>query len=118
MPLSDNLQDLYEDRITTLLQTLGEVLDLNNNELCKYARKDRFDENKWQEAPPKSIGPPFSIGFCAFGANAKYGGFYDYCTQRGEMKQAEMAQAIRENPPISVFLEAIKDRLILIMMVC
>ena len=52
MPLSDNLQDLYEDRITTLLQTLGEVLDLNNNELCKYARKDRFDENKWQEAPP------------------------------------------------------------------
>ncbi|WP_027338256.1 hypothetical protein [Helicobacter bilis] len=99
------------------MQTLGEVLDLNNNELCKYARKDRFNENKWQEAP-KSIRPPFSIGFCAFEANAKYGGFYDYCTQRGEMKQAEMAQAIRENPSISVFLEAIKDRLILIMMVC
>ncbi len=48
----------YEKRITQLLKLLGEVLDSNNKELCEYARKDQFDENKWQEVPPP---PPLSI---------------------------------------------------------
>ena len=85
----------YENRITQLLKLLGEVLDSNNKELCEYARKDQFDENKWQEVPP-SVNPPFSIGFCAFGANEKYGYFSRYCTEKREIIKEAMAKAIKE----------------------
>lgn len=74
----------YEKRITQLLKLLGEVLDSNNKELCEYARKDQFDENKWQKVPP-SVNPPFSIGFCAFGANNRDVVFYYYCTEKREI---------------------------------
>ncbi len=74
----------YEKRITQLLKLLGEVLDSNNKELCEYARKNQFDENKWQEVPP-SVNPPFSIGFCAFGANNRDVVFYYYCTEKREI---------------------------------
>lgn len=85
----------YEKRITQLLKLLGEVLDSNNKELCEYARKDQFDENKWQKVPP-SVNPPFSIGFCAFGANEKYGHFSRYCTEKREIIKEEIAKAIKE----------------------
>ncbi len=48
----NSITGAYEERITQLLKLLGEVLDSNNKELCEYARKDQFDENKWQEVPP------------------------------------------------------------------
>ncbi|WP_104696422.1 lysozyme inhibitor LprI family protein [Helicobacter trogontum] len=80
----NSITGAYEERITQLLKLLGEVLDSNNKELCEYARKDQFDENKWQEVPP-SVNPPFSIGFCAFGANNQYGVFYRYCTEKREI---------------------------------
>ncbi|MDY5950277.1 MAG: DUF1311 domain-containing protein [Helicobacter sp.] len=86
---------IYENRITQLLKLLGEVLDSNNKELCEYARKDQFDENKWQEVPP-SVNPPFSIGFCTFGTNSRYGDFTDYCTKKGEIIKEEMAKALKD----------------------
>lgn len=80
----NSITGAYEKRITQLLKLLGEVLDSNNKELCEYARKDQFDENKWQEVPP-SVNPPFSIGFCAFGANNQHVVFYHYCTEKREI---------------------------------
>ncbi|OEV66964.1 hypothetical protein AJY73_01545, partial [Campylobacter jejuni] len=85
----------YEERITQLLKLLGEVLDSNNKELCEYARKNKFGDSKWQEVPP-SVNPPFSIGYCAFGANDKYGNFDNYCTEKREIIKKEMAKAIKE----------------------
>ncbi|RTJ39437.1 hypothetical protein C3H73_09605, partial [Campylobacter jejuni] len=52
-------------------------------------------DSKWQEVPP-SVNPPFSIGYCAFGANNKYGNFYRYCTEKREIIKKEMAKAIKE----------------------
>ncbi|HEG2562796.1 TPA: DUF1311 domain-containing protein [Campylobacter jejuni] len=91
----DFIKDSYEERITQLLKLLGEVLDSNNKELCEYARRYESDDSKWQEVPP-SVNPPFSIGFCAFGANNKYGIFYHYCTENREIIKEEMAKAIKE----------------------
>ncbi|EAJ5895497.1 DUF1311 domain-containing protein [Campylobacter jejuni] len=91
----DFIKDSYEERITQLLKLLGEVLDSNNKELCEYARKNKFGDSKWQEVPP-SVNPPFSIGYCAFGANNKYGNFYRYCTEKREIIKKEMAKAIKE----------------------
>ncbi|RTK03782.1 lysozyme inhibitor LprI family protein [Campylobacter jejuni] len=91
----DFIKDPYEERITQLLKLLGEVLDSNNKELCEYARKNKFGDSKWQEVPP-SVNPPFSIGYCAFGANNKYGNFYRYCTEKREIIKKEMAKAIKE----------------------
>ncbi|PZT47115.1 hypothetical protein B6S12_10800, partial [Helicobacter valdiviensis] len=67
----------------------------NNKELCEYARRYKSDWSKWQKVPP-SINPPFSIGFCAFGANNKYDGFYRCCTEEREVIKEEMAKAIKE----------------------
>ncbi|ECQ7086610.1 DUF1311 domain-containing protein, partial [Campylobacter jejuni] len=91
----DFIKDSYEERITQLLKLLGEVLDSNNKELCEYARKNKFGDSKWQEVPP-SVNPPFSIGYCAFGANDKYGNFDNYCTENREIIKKEMAKAIKE----------------------
>ncbi|EAJ8747479.1 lysozyme inhibitor LprI family protein [Campylobacter jejuni] len=91
----DFIKDSYEERITQLLKLLGEVLDSNNKELCEYARKNKFGDSKWQEVPP-SVNPPFSIGYCAFGANDKYGNFDNYCTEKREIIKKEMAKAIKE----------------------
>ncbi|WP_337201930.1 DUF1311 domain-containing protein, partial [Campylobacter sp. W0014] len=91
----DSIKDSYEERITQLLKLLGEVLDSNNKELCEYARKNKFGDSKWQEVPP-SVNPPFSIGFCAFGANDKYGNFDNYCTENREIIKEEMTKAIKE----------------------
>ncbi|EGB3953304.1 DUF1311 domain-containing protein [Campylobacter jejuni] len=91
----DFIKDSYEERITQLLKLLREVLDSNNKELCEYARKNKFGDSKWQEVPP-SVNPPFSIGYCAFGANNKYGNFYRYCTEKREIIKKEMAKAIKE----------------------
>ncbi len=35
--------------------------------------------------PPPSVNPPFSIGFCAFGANNQHVVFYHYCTEKREI---------------------------------
>ncbi|MEA8951530.1 DUF1311 domain-containing protein [Campylobacter jejuni] len=91
----DFIKDSYEERITQLLKLLGEVLDSNNKELCEYARKNKFGDSKWQEVPP-SVNPPFSIGYCAFGANDKYGNFDNYCTENREIIKEEMTKAIKE----------------------
>ncbi|EAL4432344.1 DUF1311 domain-containing protein [Campylobacter jejuni] len=91
----DFIKDAYEERITQLLKLLGEVLDSNNKELCEYARKNKFGDSKWQEVPP-SVNPPFSIGYCAFGANDKYGNFDNYCTENREIIKEEMTKAIKE----------------------
>ncbi|PZT47180.1 hypothetical protein B6S12_10435, partial [Helicobacter valdiviensis] len=79
-------EDAYEDRITHLLKLLGEVLDSNNKELCEYARSYKIDWSKWQEVPP-SVNPPFSIGFCAFGASERSIIYPEYCTKKGEFKK-------------------------------
>ncbi|PZT47181.1 hypothetical protein B6S12_10440 [Helicobacter valdiviensis] len=78
--------DAYEERITHLLKLLGEVLDSNNKELCEYARQDKIDWSKWQEVPP-SINPPYSIGFCAFGANNRDIDYSWYCTEKGKLTE-------------------------------
>ncbi|HEB9307160.1 TPA: DUF1311 domain-containing protein [Campylobacter coli] len=91
----NSITGAYEERITQLLKLLGEVLDSNNKELCEYARKDQFDENKWQEVPP-SVNPPFSIGFCAFGANNRYSVYSWYCTEKKEVIKEAMAKAVKE----------------------
>ncbi|EAL1123770.1 DUF1311 domain-containing protein [Campylobacter coli] len=106
----NSITDAYEERITHLLKLLGEVLDSNNKELCEYARKKNFDESKWQEAPP-SVNPPFSIGFCAFGANNQYGIFYHYCTEKREIIKEEMAKAIKEKDPYISFPRVYKRKI-------
>ncbi|WP_369607735.1 lysozyme inhibitor LprI family protein [Helicobacter trogontum] len=106
----NSITGAYEKRITQLLKLLGEVLDSNNKELCEYARKDQFDENKWQEVPP-SVNPPFSIGFCAFGANNQYGVFYRYCTEKREIIKEEMAKAIKEKSPYIGFPRVYKRKI-------
>lgn len=90
----NSITGAYEKRITQLLKLLGEVLDSNNKELCEYARKDRFNENKWQKVPP-SVNPPFSIGFCAFGANNRDVVFYYFCTEKREIIKEAMAKALK-----------------------
>ncbi|HEB7544048.1 TPA: DUF1311 domain-containing protein [Campylobacter coli] len=105
----NSITDAYEERITHLLKLLGEVLDSNNKELCEYARK-KFDESKWQEVPP-SVNPPFSIGFCAFGANNQYGIFYHYCTEKREIIKEEMAKAIKEKDPYISFPRVYKRKI-------
>ncbi|HED6148866.1 TPA: DUF1311 domain-containing protein [Campylobacter coli] len=106
----NSITDTYEERITHLLKLLGEVLDSNNKELCEYARKKNFDESKWQEVPP-SVNPPFSIGFCAFGANNQYGIFYHYCTEKREIIKEEMAKAIKEKDPYISFPRVYKRKI-------
>ncbi|MGJ0159268.1 lysozyme inhibitor LprI family protein [Campylobacter coli] len=106
----NSITDAYEERITHLLKLLGEVLDSNNKELCEYARKKNFDESKWQEVPP-SVNPPFSIGFCAFGANNQYGIFYHYCTEKREIIKEEMAKAIKEKDPYISFPRVYKRKI-------
>ncbi|EOJ2642051.1 DUF1311 domain-containing protein, partial [Campylobacter jejuni] len=56
---------------------------------------NKFGDSKWQEVPP-SVNPPFSIGYCAFGANDKYGNFDNYCTENREIIKEEMTKAIKE----------------------
>lgn len=104
------IRDAYEERIPHLLKLLGEVLDSNNKELCEYARQDKFDESKWQEVPP-SVNPPFSIGFCAFGANNQYGIFYHYCTEKRELIKEAMAKAIKEKDPYISFPKVYKRKI-------
>ncbi|WP_121763347.1 lysozyme inhibitor LprI family protein [Helicobacter burdigaliensis] len=106
----DSIKHSYEERITHLLKLLGEVLDSNNKELCEYARRYESDENKWQEVPP-SINPPFSIGFCAFGANNQYGVFYHYCTEKREIIKEAMAKAIKEKDPYISFPRVYKRKI-------
>ncbi|MBZ7939791.1 DUF1311 domain-containing protein [Campylobacter sp. W0014] len=82
----DFIKDAYEERITQLLKLLGEVLDSNNKELCEYARRYESDDSKWQEVP-RSVNPPFSIGFCAFGANNRDIDYSLYCTEKGKLTE-------------------------------
>ncbi|PZT47205.1 hypothetical protein B6S12_10320 [Helicobacter valdiviensis] len=78
--------EAYEERIIYLLKLLGEVLDSNNKELCEYARSYKSDESKWQEVP-RSVNPPFSIGFCAFGGNNRDIVYSWYCTEKGKLTE-------------------------------
>ncbi|PZT47203.1 hypothetical protein B6S12_10310, partial [Helicobacter valdiviensis] len=102
--------DAYEERIIYLLKLLGEVLDSNNKELCEYARSYKIDWSKWQEVPP-SINPPFSIGFCAFGANNQYGVYYWYCTEKREIIKEAMVKAIKEKDPYISFPKVYKRKI-------
>lgn len=80
----DKDTEFYKSLQSQDTQKDSKEIESNNKELCEYARKDQFDENKWQEVPP-SVNPPFSIGFCAFGANNRDVVFYYYCTEKREI---------------------------------